>query len=1218
MTDDRDWRDLPLTTGGRTLVEASAGTGKTWTIGVLYLRLLLEQTLTPRQIVVATYTNAAAAELKERLRARLQQTFLATRADNPVPPDATASDQCWLYQRWHSQPETREDDRRQVGLALAELDMAPIGTLHSLCSRILADHPFASGATFRTPALVDSSRLMAELSDDLWRVLNSRDALDAAGERVRQAASAAGSLPTRAALLALVTSLLQPGVRVVESDAPAPWQPAWVERLRAVAGDPSVFNKNAILPRLLSTLADWHATAGASEGLSAEALRKLGDNANNRTGVLKAAKTSEAVCAVLDFAVASVSAISAYRRACQLHFYAVLQLWARQQLDQRLAAAGQLGFDDLLTTVHAALQTDRPDANRALADALHAAWPVALIDEFQDTDPVQYGILDAIYRDPQGQPRGRLVLIGDPKQAIYRFRGGDIHTYERAKAGVAECDRLQLSVNHRSSAAYVAALNRFYALAGDTLGAPESATRVAFSPALPSQAALAAAVEATTGEAALVLYRSAPATVADEAAALRSCADLIAAQLDPALNRSIGGRPVQASDLCVLVPKHHQARRMIELLRERQLPCVNKGRASVFQNNETASDLLVILDAIVHCHEAARVRAALATRLWGTGYHALRRLRADASAWQALAATFHHWRHDWETRGVLAVVTGLTRRVAGHALATREGERVLTDLRHLGELLQENSQQLDGMESLLKWFQQQIDGGESEEEAAEARALRIESDASCIQVMTLHTSKGLEFPNVFLPLMWKHTGALKQQSKGVRSLVQADGTRRVVLDAALIEQVEREEQDERFRILYVALTRARTTCHVWLPAQADSEATDNQEDTAAVAGHAASAAPLATVTARLLENAMAGDADASPHLRIEPAWPEPLAARQRPSTVTPSLRRARPLPSPPVGSLPSRHSFTTLTAVGPSRRVPDEASAHDESLTGSDSVESDSSAFDFTQSDSTPPMRTPHPDLDALAGVSGADFGNAVHGIFEHRRIGIPLEAQRELVREQLSEYHVRHPDIDSASLCERLWPRLQAVLDTPLGGTDGPCLGKLTEAEVRAELEFNYVLEGVSLDRLTTACADAGYAGVMPARSATLVGLMNGKIDLVFQHDGRFHVLDYKGNRLGDARSPCLEDYAPAALETKMSAVHYRYQALLYTVALERYLIERLGSQYRRDQHLGECWYLFVRAVGLCLPDGTACGVWRHRFSDHLLDAVQQVLTRTHLRESA
>lgn len=1216
MSDDRDWRDLPLTAGGRTLVEASAGTGKTWTIGVLYLRLLLQYTLTPRQIVVATYTNAAAAELKERLRARLLQTFLAARADYPEPTDESASDQRWLFKRWHEQPQAREKDRRQLGLALAELDMAPISTLHGLCSRILADQPFASGATFRTPALVDSSRLIAELSDDLWRVLNSRDALDAAGERVRQAASAAGSLPTRTALRALVTSLLQPGVRVIESDAPAPWQPEWVERLRAVAGNPALFAKKAVLPRLLATLADWYATVGASEGLGAGDLRKLGENAGARTGVLKAAQALKDVCAVLDFAAASVDAIAAYRHACELRFYAVLQQWARVQLDQRLAAAGQLGFDDLLTTVHTALQSDRPGTNRVLADALHAAWPVALIDEFQDTDPVQYGILDAIYRDSQGQPRGRLVLIGDPKQAIYRFRGGDIHTYERAKAGVAECDRLQLSVNHRSSAAYVAALNRFYALAGARLGTPESATRVAFSPALPSQSAQAAAAnEAALGktrsdQAALVLYQPAPGTVADEAAALRSCADLIAAQLDPTVNRSIDGHPVQASDLCVLVPRHHQARRMIELLRERQLPCVNKGRASVFQDNETASDLLVILDAVVHCHDAARLRAALATRLWGIGYHDLRRLRADAPAWQALAATFHQWRHDWETRGVLAVVTGLSRHVAGHALDTREGERVLTDVRHLGELLQESSQQLDGMESLLKWFQQQIDGGDGEEEAAEARALRIESDASCIQVMTLHTSKGLEFPSVFLPLMWKHSGASKQTSKGVRSLVQTDGTRRVVLDATSIEQVEREAQDERFRILYVALTRARTACHVWLPAPAGSKAEDNPTDADAdvVAGHAASAAPLATVTARLLENETAGDAAGSRHLRIEPSWPEPLADRQRPRTAALSPRRARPLPSSPVGPLPSRHSFTTLTAIGPSRRVPDEASAHDETLTEADSVESDRS----------PAARTPHPDLDSLAGVSGADFGNAVHGIFEHRRIGLPLKDQRELVIAQLIQYNVSHPQLDTATLCERLWPRLQAVLDTRLGGFDGPCLGKLTQAEVRAELEFNYALESVSLDRLATACADAGYAGVMPVRSATLVGLMNGKIDLVFQHDGRFHVLDYKGNRLGDAHSPCLEDYAPAALEAKMSAVHYRFQALLYTVALERYLIQRLGNQYRRDLHLGDCWYLFVRAVGLCLPDGTACGVWRHRFSDHLLDAVQQALSATHRREPA
>jgi exodeoxyribonuclease V beta subunit len=185
----------------------------------------------------------------------------------------------------------------------------------------------------------------------------------------------------------------------------------------------------------------------------------------------------------------------------------------------------------------------------------------------------------------------------------------------------------------------------------------------------------------------------------------------------------------------------------------------------------------------------------------------------------------------------------------------------------------------------------------------------------------------------------------------------------------------------------------------------------------------------------------------------------------------------------------------------------------------------------------------------------------------------------------------------------------LQAVLQARLGDDKGPSLFDLPEQDMRAEMEFNYLLDGASLRALRSACEAHGEHGLVPLREQTLAGLMNGKIDLLFAHGGRFHVLDYKGNQLASGARACLEDYAPDALEKKMTSTGYRFQALLYAIAVERHLRERLGARYRRAQHLGDCWYLFIRAVGLQLPDGTPCGVWRHRFGDALLDDVQAVL---------
>jgi len=1173
------WRTLNLAPGGRSLIEASAGTGKTWTIAALYLRLVLEQKLSPRRIVVATYTNAAAAELKERLRARIESA-LAQAASGDVATEGQGDPAlAWLQERWNTAPDARQRDVIALPLALAELDIAPIGTLHSLCSRVLSEHPFAAGAAFTTPALADSSAMQRELAEDLVRILHAGGEVDALAGPVRDAANRLERLPDVRELTGLLKSLGLPGVVVPEADAvEAPWDQTWLSPLRALAEDETVWSKKSKIRRLLSAIEEMIGSCGTQGALSDDDLVYLQDNAPQRTGILRAAQGRKDVEEVLDFVAHFAEHLKRCRRSSRLRFYAALQAWATTQSRRRLAAANQLGFDELLVAVRDALQPDTTNGTRALADALFAAWPVALIDEFQDTDPVQYAILDAIYRDAAGNARGRLLLIGDPKQAIYRFRGGDIHTYERAKKQVEDEDRLTLGINHRSSKAYVEAVNAFYARCGKKLGAADSGTTVEYVDVQASGRLdeKPYAIEGKPVAKPLVLYRHQPEQEGDEVAALRSCAEQIAYLLDPDNRHRIGDAPLAASDICVLVPSHFQAARMVELLRERNVACVNRGRGSVF-DGETARDLLLVLDAVAHDDQPGRLRAALATRLMGMGYHQLRAMQKDAGRWQDEAAWFHRWHHDWDARGVLAVIAGLIDRHAPQLLELRDGERILTDLRHLGELLQEQGDRSDGMESLLAWFREQIDSGDAEEDAAEARALRLESDAQCAQVMTLHASKGLEFPLVFLPLMWKHTG----RESDLYLLSQEDGSRRVAVDAGDRQHVEREEQDERFRVLYVALTRARHACHVWLPSE---KAAARQKE--------AKAAPLTLLAANL-----SGPDDAP--IEVVGAWPEHPKVRAPVARTEASPRHARPLPPERKGPLPSRHSFSTLARAPKVFELDPGASAQDESETEAAPL--------ATVQVGEASTRTPHPEISGLLGAAGTEFGNAVHAILEHHDPSVPLTAQSGLVRAQLAAFAVQHRTLPQEDFATTLAARLQAVLDTDLDGS-GLRLSRLAVADQRHEMEFNYALDGASLMRLREACAKAGFPDMVPARHATLAGLMNGKIDLVFRHDGRFHLLDWKGN-LGANDGSALEDYAPAALEEKIDGHRYRFQALLYAVALERYLKSRLGSAYQRGKHLGDCWYVFIRAAGLRLPDGTACGIWRHRFDDAMLDAVQDEL---------
>ncbi|WP_374247470.1 UvrD-helicase domain-containing protein [Thermomonas sp.] len=1192
-----NWTTLPLNGAGRSLIEASAGTGKTWTIAVLYLRLLLEEKFSPRQIIVSTFTNAAAAELGERLRGKVLWALAeaAQYRDGIAGEEGKHSDRDWIRNRWREDSAVLESDVQRLQAALSEFDAAPISTLHALCARILADHPFAAGALFRAGEMIDGKALEAALVADLWRVIAQGEASD----ELVQLARAADI--DRNTLKKYVPVLLQANVEVGPHDGAVDLRAAmrglaflddfdaWAAQVNAVVQ--ACTTANSRLRRAWPALVD---ALSAPVTNIAEFSQYLGDYAGvgEMKGINKAGKDRPEVIALVEQTLRISSVLETFASRFDLgssiplrQFLSAAQTWCRAAMQARLEAANQSTFDQLLLKVRAALQ--QRDGQRALADALFTAWPVALVDEFQDTDPVQFGILDAIYTDDDNAPRGRLVMIGDPKQAIYRFRGGDVQAYERAKAAVPETDRLTLGTNHRSSRGYVAAINQFYEATGTRLGPAASQTRIAYETVQASGRRdgqpLRCAIDGSPIARPLVLHRIAPDDDSPdlEAHALRTCAGQIVQALS-AEGYCIGDAPLQPGDIAVLLPGHAQIAKLAAMLKSRGVPCVVASQKSVFET-DVARDLRLLLHAALHPDDPRTLRAALATRLCGIGLGALQALRHDPAAWDAHARRFHELRALLERGGPLALVATLLEQHAARLLDTVEGERMLTDLRHLGELLQEAWVDCGSGERLLAWLADQMADGAEGSDAADARALRLESDAARVKLMTLHASKGLEFGVVFLPLMWKH-GPI---NKGARLLVSEDGASKCLVEGPARELVKQQEYEERFRILYVALTRAIHACHVFILSP-DVLARQRAGDVA--------------LNALNFSN-FHSNTDASCIDVIE-GWNTHPDATWRNEAGTDTTRNARALPAAPAGPLPMRHSFTTLSGGGRHRVTEEDGAAEDEVLIEQVAAQ-DVEPVPTALLQDTP--ATFHSQLDALAAVAGADFGNAVHTLFEHRVPGRPFAPDAVLAA--LREHGVRPREGDIDALAAPLAHRLQAVLDTPLGSATGPRLADLAAADMRAELEFNYLLDGASLRALRNACEVHGEAGLVPMREQTLAGLMNGKIDLVFAHGGRFHVLDYKGNQLASGFRSCLQDYAPAALEHTMLATGYRFQALLYTIAVERYLRERLGGRYRRAEHLGDCWYLFIRAVGLQLPDGTPCGVWHHRFRDDLLDAVQGVL---------
>ena len=1166
------WRELPLGPGGRALVEASAGTGKTWTIGVLWWRLLLEpvEPLSVEQIVVTTFTDAAAQELRERLRQRLHQA-LALAAERPAPEAAKGEDEAWLLSRWTKDDATHAEDLRRLRLALADFDRAPIRTLHGLCQGILAEHPLESGHGTEPAEPTSGAALLDELARDAWRVLRQSDdgALKHAGLEDLKLSR----------FTATLRALLRPGVRIelgpdlaeVRAGVPKDWEASIVELL----GTRGLFQpRKSALRNALQALAEM--LRGEKDELSDSAMKNLrtfdaeDQVVEDRVGEFR---SHPAILVARELFEQVELLVARPKRAFWIGQLARVTAWR----DQRLAARGQTTFDEMIRQAHAAV-TARP----ALADALFEDWPVALVDEFQDTDDQQYGILDRLYRGADGQPRGRLVMIGDPKQAIYGFRGGDVHAYLRARTHAGH--RLSLDTNHRSSATLVEAVNGLYAHAGEPLNsrgdtaisyeAVKASHRQAQTPWLVGGQPVAAPL-------CLHFLPEPPASQPErKRKALKACAAHIATLLaDPAqtIDRKRAGQIVRErlapGDIAVLLPTNNDIRALRAELLRLNVPCVGGARASVF-DSDWAFELQVLLQALASPEDEGVLRAALLTRLWGGTLAQVAALAAGEDAGDAIGERLQPLRALWRREGVLAVVLALAESAAPRLLAHPGGDRDLTDLRHLGELLQQQAEAGLGPHALLAWLAEQRLDEDGEAPDSEERQLRIESDARRVQLMTLHRAKGLEFPVVFLPLMWAHAWSDRQ---GSPYLLPAGGQpgREARLDAGARALAQAEAQDERFRVLYVALTRAIHACHVYaLPPdrpkdkRSSGPLTDPERS------------PLDAMLERL---GVPAALPALPGAQWLEGWPEEAAPLPRDAGEG-AVREALPMPAP--ARLRQRLSFSAL--VGGARR----------------SAEEEAPADDETEPLVPEPVDdiddTPHPALLALASVRGPAFGNAVHLAFETRDHGKPLAEQPALLARQLALHGVRA----SGEPLEALVPRLAAQLDAALQAElmPGLRLGNVPAAKQRAEMAFHFALDGARLDALRRACAEHGEPGLVPPLAfGELRGLMTGKIDLVFEHAGRVHVLDYKGNWLGDR----LADYQGAALVQAMDHHHYRLQALLYTVAVHRYLGQRLAG-YSPETHLGEAIYLFVRAAG----HAPGAGVWTQAFDPALVRAVDAVFS--------
>ncbi|WP_457097052.1 exodeoxyribonuclease V subunit beta [Lysobacter sp. P5_B9] len=1154
---------------GLQLIEASAGTGKTFTLATLVTRLVIERELRVGQILAVTFTEAATQELRERLRQRLTLAAqLASGVDVGNDDAQVALTRELIARRLAHESATALQARLQR--AAHEIDLAAVFTIHGFCSRVLGEHALEAGQPFLAAELVGSDReLRDEVAADLWRAFGA-EAGDA--ELLAREWPSPTELANDLGALLAANAVLPPSSPSSPDPLPA-LQQAFVS-LQAAFADDGEAARARLADALAKGVMDGRKARAPSyekawlaldQGLATRALKSSDDHLDKLTPTrlrecAKAGRESQLPESLVFDALAAWFDADRAREEWLADQTIGLVHRLREQALARLARLKRLRrvqtFDDLIEGVAGALEGAQGDA---LVQRLRQQYAVALVDEFQDTDPRQWAIFRRVFAGGEAGPEAaNLFLIGDPKQAIYRFRGGDVHTYLAAARDAHRAPELRQ--NFRSRPAVLRAIQALYDRAGDTAFVDRS---IRFFAVEPGGTAHDSDFLRSDAIAPALTLRELPAPdgggawKADESR--RRAAEACVAAIHGLLSDSrrdaatIKGLAVGPGDIAVLVREHREATLMQELLARAGIPAVAAGRLSLF-HSEQALEVLALLEALLHPGDDARLRGALAGVWLGVDAATLARMDEDdrlRASWQLRALD---WRERWERHGPLALIADRCAEQAPRLLRLLDGERRLTNLMQLAEVLQEATATALGVHGLADWLRRRIAEADDRDETQQ---LRLESDAQRVQVMTLHKSKGLEFPLVFLPFAGVGRDRKSPQrwcevlSAQGRTL-QLDTGRTVDAEAwtAAVAARQREEDAEDARLLYVGLTRAQHA--LWL-ACGPLYAYD-RTPLARLLGDTATL-PVAAGDAIVL------DRDATMATAL------PLLAAEAAGDVPAARVAHRALPRDWWV-----YSFTQLAR---------EDSSHAAAATGAE----------VGAADEPEPLASA--DYDRR--FSGSRFGNVLHAALERvdfaawRDAGgvIPIGQQAPL-REALSGGGYTEADSeDGLPVLARL---VAVTLNVVL--PEGVRLCDVPAAQRRAEMEFHFSLQSVDVHALI---GTLHRHDVLRDRHAfglrqRLDGLMTGKIDLVYTvddgpHAGRTCLLDYKSNRL--------PAYDAATLDTAMDDSEYTLQALIYTLALHRWLRFRLGADYDYDRHFGGVRYLYCR--GLDPLDPAAPGVHAH-----------------------
>ncbi|MCO6556182.1 MAG: exodeoxyribonuclease V subunit beta [Gilliamella sp.] len=1115
--------DLPLT--GRTLIEASAGTGKTYSLAFIYLRLLLgigqnsyPRPLNVNEILVVTFTKAATQELRSRIRQNIQELRIGLLQGHHKDP---------IYQQLIELIDDRKFAVQQLTIAQQSMDDAAIYTIHSFCQRILTSHAFESGVLFEQKLISDEYELKLRVTQDFWR--HYFTPLD---KPLAYLVLATWQDPT--ALLKDITPYLgldfnnagkvnldisttiklfhQQSYEKIENIKKS-WL-ALSEKLVEIIIQSGV-SKQSYSSR---NLPNWVIKVSAWANSKTRTFELPNELEKFKQSVL-IEKTKEGKSVPCHSFFEQIDDL--YKQPFDLRNQILMDIVSviQKGIYNEKLKNGEMSFDDLIWQLNRALKAKAGDR---LAQSIASKYCVALIDEFQDTDPAQYQIFDRIY-DRNKLDRG-LLFIGDPKQAIYSFRGADIFTYLKAKQSTGE-NSFTMDVNHRSSASMVKAVNQLFSNCDN----PFIFNDIPFLPMEAAKRNQQKSLQINNQEVSALAAYLLPDDIATNSDYQEHMASCCATQIVTLLSNSSmlidsenEQRPVTTADIAILVRNGREA----EVIQQKLTHCGVKSvylsnNSSVFSSNE-AKDVLSLLQAVLMPENETMLKLALMTSLLGQTMTDLEQITDDQDKWESLVEEFKQYQAIWQYYGVLVMLRRMMkkRHLAENILACQDGERTLTNLMHLGELLQETSNELDGPHALIRWLTKQIVNPDPN---LENHQQRLESDENLVKIITIHKSKGLEFPIVWLPFISIYRASDSQFYHDKDNDYQP--TYAWLLSDEIKEQIEKERLAEDLRLLYVAMTRSVYHCSIGLASLKKSQSAINH----------------------LLKSELRSIANIANLIDVQ----LPIESEQYIPAILPDQSLSTNVFSRNISNSWRVTSYTELQRHNHNVLAykPDLINDWDESPYESDRVQSNDTLYDIHHF------------------PKGAYVGTLMHSIMED----ITSDNLVELCNQMVKKLNL---ETEWNSVVTN-W--MQQILTTKLHDPN-LILSQVLMGQHINELQFYLpIRKTVTSQQLDSLCKQYDHLSrLCPELDFESVqGMLRGFIDLVFKFEGKYYVVDYKSNWLGE----CVDAYSQEALEKVMCDHRYDLQYQLYCLALHRFLKGRL-SNYQYQTHFGGVYYLFLRGM--------------------------------------